>query len=68
MLILELVKKLNGGIFEHDKITQNGWEIYTNDPWYLDWKPYKIIWCLHSEESYLGVINVFRRSDGKISK
>lgn len=67
-LILELVKKLNGGIFEFDKITSAGWEIYANDPWYLDRKPYRIIWCLHPEEPYLGVINVFRRPHAKISK
>ncbi len=37
-----------------------------NDPWYLDRKPYRIVWCLHPDENYLGVINVFRRPDGKI--
>ncbi len=67
-LILELVKKLNGGTFEHDRVTPAGWEIYANDPWYLDGKPYRIVWCLHPEETCLGVINVFRRPYGKISK
>jgi hypothetical protein len=67
-IVLELVKKLNGGTFEHDKVTKAGWEIYSNDPWYLDGKPYRIIWCLHPGETYLGVINVFRRSDAKFSK
>src|ERR1700747_199400 len=67
-VILELVKKLNGRTFQEESITSAGWEIYVNDPWYLDGKPYRIIWCLHPDESCLGVINVFRRSDGKIPK
>lgn len=67
-LILDLVKKLNGGTFEFDKMTPVGWEIYSNDPWYLDRKPYRLIWCLHPDEAYIGVINVFRRPNGKISK
>jgi hypothetical protein len=67
-LILDLVKKLNGGTFEHDKVIKTGWEIYANDPWYLDGKPYRIVWCLHPDETCLGVINVFRRPNGKISK
>lgn len=63
-LILELVKMLNGRTFEFESTTKTGWEIYVNNGLYFAGKFYRLIWCLHLDENYLGVINVFRRKNG----
>ena len=60
-IILGIVKTLNGGIFEYERVTAAGWQIYVNDPQYLKSRPYRLIWCLHPDEGDLGVINAFRR-------
>jgi hypothetical protein len=67
-LILELIRGLNGRMYPFEKVTDAGWEIYVNDPLYLGQKPYRLIWCLHPDENYIGIINAFRRSHGKLSK
>lgn len=67
-LILELVKGLNGRTHESESITDEGWEIYVNDPLFLGQKPFRLVWCLHPDENYIGIINAFRRPHAKISK
>ena len=67
-LVLELVKTLNGRTYEFEKQSPSGWEIYCIDPLLFDGKAYRLIWCLHPDESSVGVINAFRRSHGKVSK
>ena len=57
-----------GETYEFEKQTSSGWEIYGIDPLYFDGKTYRLIWCLHVDESSIGVINAFRRNRGKISK
>jgi hypothetical protein len=61
-LILDLVRGLNGRTFIAETVTESGWEIYVNDPWYFGAKPYRLVWCLHPDETYIGIINAFRRS------
>ena len=65
-VILDLVRGLNGKTYEHESVTSEGWEIHVNDPLYLGQQPYRLVWCLHPDESYIGIINAFRRSYGKI--
>jgi hypothetical protein len=60
-LILELVKTLNRRSYLHENVTRSGWEIYVLDPVHLKGKGYRLVWCLHPEESILGVINTYRR-------
>ena len=60
-LIVEIVKSLNGRTYLHEFVTLAGWEIYTLDPLVFAGKPYRFVWCLHPDESYIGVINAFRR-------
>ena len=67
-LILELIKGLNGRTYEAESISAERWEIYVNDPLFLGEKPYRLVWCLHPDEDSVGVINAFRRSNGKVSK
>jgi hypothetical protein len=64
-IILELVMKLDGGVFEAGAIGKNGHEYYTTEPLYYLSKPYRLVWLLPPEGSYLGIINCFRRSYGK---
>jgi hypothetical protein len=66
-LILELVKGLNGRTFGADSVSGEGWEIFVNDPLYFGQKPYRLVWCLHPDEDYIGIINAFRRPHGKVS-
>lgn len=51
-----------------ESITASGFEIYVTDPAYFEDKPYRLVWTLHPDEDYLGVVNAFRRSHAKISK
>ncbi len=67
-LILELVKGLNGRTYEAESLSNEGWEIYVSDPLYFGVKPFRLVWCLHPDEDYIGIINAFRRSNAKISK
>jgi hypothetical protein len=67
-LILKLVKTLEGTEHRPESITSSGFEIYVTDPAYFEDKPYRLVWTLHPDENYLGVVNAFRRSHAKISK
>ncbi len=60
-LILDLVRTLNGRRIESDHASASKWEFYCMDPLYFGGKTYRLIWCLHPDESYVGVINAFRR-------
>ena len=60
-LILELIRTLNGRTFAVEAITAEGWLIHVNDPLYYGSRPYRLIWCSHPDEDYIGAINAFRR-------
>lgn len=62
LLILELVKSLNGSESLPEKILPSGFEIYVDDPIFLGEKSYRLIWTAHPKENYIGVINAFRRT------
>jgi len=64
-LILKLVRKLDGGAFLPEAKLANGYEIFVNDPWNLDGLAYRLIWTTHRSKDYIGVINAFRRRNGK---
>jgi hypothetical protein len=67
-LILKLVKTLDGTEQRPESVTASGFEIYVTEPIYDEEKPYRLVWTLHPEEDYLGVVNAFRRKNAKISK
>ena len=61
-LILKLMKEISGRNYLPTGVSQEGWEIYVNDPVMFENKLYRVIWCSHTSEDYLGVINAFRRT------
>lgn len=63
-IILALVTSLDGRELEADNTSPDGFEYYVTEPIYFNGKPYKLIWLLHPQENYLGVVNCFRRSRG----
>ncbi|MCC6278945.1 MAG: hypothetical protein LC102_01090 [Ignavibacteriales bacterium] len=60
-IILELVQLLNGKIFLPKSIDEDGYQYFTNDGLELNDKRYKLIWLLHDNEIYIGVVNAYRR-------
>ncbi len=64
-LILALVRKLDGNHYKATSHLKSGYEIFVNDPWYFNNKPYRLIWTLHPTKDYVGVINAFRRKHEK---
>lgn len=59
-LILDLVMQLHGYQFEPVS-SKEGYEYFVTDNLRIRGKAYKLIWLLEKDESYIGVINAFRR-------
>ncbi|MBF0363858.1 MAG: hypothetical protein HQK49_22755 [Oligoflexia bacterium] len=59
-IILELVKKLDGGFFEVDD-RDDDFEYFKTDPVEFNGKNYRLIWLLRDHCMFIGVINAFRR-------
>ncbi|MCM2279989.1 MAG: hypothetical protein NDJ89_18100 [Oligoflexia bacterium] len=67
-VILKLLGLLDDEVYDPEGIADTGFEYYRTEPLFLDGKPYRLVWLLHPEESYLGVVNCFRRRYGKSRK
>jgi hypothetical protein len=67
-IILALVQDLNGRVFVPAGYDLNGSEYFVRDPAYLYLKPYRLVWVLHPDHDYVGIVNCFRRSRGRIPK
>ena len=59
-IILELVKKLDGKMYEPDD-EKDPYSYFVTDELELNKKLYKLIWLLENDEIYIGVINAYRR-------
>lgn len=59
-IILELVKTLDGKIFEADD-EKFPFSYFVTDRIEYEGKLYKLIWLLEDHEIYIGVINAYRR-------
>ena len=59
-IICRLVQTLNGKEFAHEMV-KDGFQFYMLDRIPMDGKLYRLVWCMHEELIYIGVINAFRR-------
>lgn len=59
LLILRLIKKLNGGIFSIDEI-RGDFHFLKVEPVLFSGDPYRLVLVIHASEDYVGVINAFR--------
>ena len=61
-IIVEVVKTLNGRVFPvEDRKPNPNREFFMLDNILYQDKKYRLVWCLWEDNSYLGVINCFRK-------
>jgi hypothetical protein len=60
-IILQLVGLLNGKIFKPLSTDEDGFSYFVNDHLEVLGKFYKLIWLLHDDEIFIGVVNAYRR-------
>jgi len=60
-IVLALVQKLDGGIFDPDDVDDE-YQYYKTEPIEYASKNYRLIWLLKNDTMYIEVINAFRRS------
>jgi hypothetical protein len=58
-IILNLVKTLDGKLFEVDAVKEP-YSYFVTDEIVLDGKQYKLIWLLEDHQIYIGVVNAYR--------
>lgn len=59
-IILDLVRKLDGRIFDPDDIDEE-FLYFKTEPIELDGKNYRLVWLLKENCLFIGVVNAFRR-------
>lgn len=60
-IILGLVMQLCGRTFIPNDIDSDGYQYFVNDHLEYMGKLYKLIWLIHLEQVYVGVVNAYRR-------
>lgn len=60
-IILELVWLLDNAEELPKTIDEAGYEYYVSDKLNLNNKLYKLIWLLHENEIFIGIVNAYRR-------
>ncbi len=60
-IILELVRTLDGAEELPKSVDEDGYEYYVSDKINLNDKMYKLVWLLHENEIFIGVVNAHRR-------
>jgi hypothetical protein len=63
-LILELIQLLHHRRFLPSAVDESGFQYFVTDPLVLNAKPYRLVWLIPPDQSYLGVRNAFRRKHG----
>ncbi|WP_409477822.1 hypothetical protein [Pseudobdellovibrio sp. HCB154] len=67
-IILGLIQALYGRSFLPETVSTSGFKYFVNDPWPLNDKWYRLIWLIPPDHSYIGILNAFRRKNGKTKK
>jgi hypothetical protein len=62
--LLDLVQQLHGQRFLPDTVDETGFQYFVADPLIVNGKPYRLVWLIPPDQSYLGVRNAFRRTHG----
>jgi hypothetical protein len=60
-VIIGLVMQLDGKTFQPTDIDEDGYQYFVNDHLEYEGKFYKLIWLIHDEQIYVGVVNAYRR-------
>ena len=61
-IILTLVQHLDGRELEPSGIDADGFEYFATEPMYFEGKPYRLVWLVDPEDTYIGIVNCFRRT------
>ena len=60
-IILDLVRMLDGAEELPVDIDEDGFEYFVKDKMDLGGKIYKLVWLLHEDEIFIGIVNAYRR-------
>ena len=60
-IILQLVRTLDGAEELPSSVDDDGFEYYVKDKIVLDNRTYKLVWLLHEDNIFIGIINAYRR-------
>jgi hypothetical protein len=61
-IIIGLVMQLDGKTFKPTDIDEDGYQYFVNDRLEHEGKLYKLIWLIHDEQVYVGIVNAYRRN------
>lgn len=64
-IILALITGLDGIEIEPDAVDKAGFRYFVTEPHYFEGKPYRLVWLLPRDSSFLGIVNCFRRPHEK---
>ena len=60
-VVLSLVQNLDGRQLEASGVDSEGFLYFVTEPMFYKGKPYRLVWLIDPADTYIGVINCFRR-------
>ena len=61
-IILALVQNLDGRELEPISTDKDGFDYFKTEPMHYKGKPYRLVWLIDPDKTYIGVLNCFRRT------